>query len=182
MNRISFFLVCVTLLLIALYWQERSERMELADAVVALEASARHLADSCEERLAEQRFELEEQLSRRHGLDGVQALNDLQETLRSQRLRTQGQTLHEMSLRLDLSVETGRVVSDAVNAFVAGKRQLVSETRADGTFLTEAHLEKVDQLRRQVLEVIGAVLTKDQWDRFVEYGFIERLDLQMSGD
>jgi len=180
----SSHLLLIPLLLgmLGLYFYERHQRLTLADALESAQAAADETVDLYEERLARLRFELEEQLQQRHGLEGLQALRDLQETLRDQRLRAQEQTLHEVGISLGLDEESSRLLRSALRRFDGGKRRLISEARAEGSFLGEAHQRRIDELRQEVLALLDELLSDTQLEQFFRLGFADRLDLVMSED
>lgn len=175
-------LTAALLVTLGLFLYERHQRLALVDDLESAQAAVDETVNLYEERLARLRFEFEERLQQRHGLEGVQAIRDLQETLRDQRLRTQEQTLHEVSMSLDLDAESSQRLRSVFRRFDAGKRRLISEARAEGDFLGEAHRRRIDELRQEVVVLLAEILSDTQFDQFFRLGFDDRLDLVLSED
>jgi hypothetical protein len=178
MKRTQIFLIVIAVAMLGLYLYERHQRIELAETVESLQAALDQAADDHAEQVARMRFELEEQLEQRRGIDAVQAMSDLQGTLRDQRLRARNQAIHEAAVVLELDDDAEQVLKSVISRFEGGKRGLISQHRADGTFLSESHLEQVDDLRLQVLAVLAETFSDQQFELFFSRGFAERLDLE----
>lgn len=173
MKSLTILFALLFMIALGLYLHERHQRLAITETA----SSAQATADQCEERLARQRFELEEARQSRQAVEGMQALRDLQETLRQQRLREQHQTLREVSISLELDEETTQSVAGLLRRFDAGKRHLVTQTRAEGRFLSDQHLALIEELRQEVLTVLDEIFSVEQYEQFFRQGFAERLDL-----
>ncbi len=182
MRNLTILFALLFVMMLGLYLYERQQRLAMTEAVQAAQDAAEVATDRYEEQLARLRFELEQRGRPRQGLESMQALRDVQETLRHQRLREHHQTLREASITLGLEEERSQALANALRRFDAGKRQLVTQTRAEGAFLSDHHLDLVDELRQETLTLLAEIFSSTEYEQFFQQGFAERLDLVSTSD